>query len=512
MTQLTRSKKLFLNTVSAFLDQAVVVLCGFILPRMFLLSYGSAVNGLQASITQFLGVIVLCEMGVGAVVQSALYKPLAQKNDYEISQIVCSAERFFRKLGWLLIIYTVGLMCLYPLLVKQEFGYIYTSSLILIISLSSFAHYFLGITYRLLLHADQFGFIPTVLHSVTLLLNTLICVFLMKSGAGIHTVKLVSSLFFILQPIILAWYVHRNYKIDHNLKLNTEPIKQKWNGFAQHIASFVLAGTDMLVLTVFSTLDNVSVYSVYSLVTNGMRQFIIALTTGMQATFGNMLANEEFQKLSSAFTHFEWLTHTCVTFLFTAAAILIVPFISVYTKGITDVNYIVPLFAVLLVLSQALFCLRIPYSTLILSAGHYKETQNSAIIETVINIVLSVLFVSRFGLIGVAIGTLAAVVYRTLYFVWYLSKNILKRNIVYFVKCFITDGIVLLIIFLLCKNLKMHELNYFAWFLLACKVSAIGLIVSLLINTFIFPSEIKSIFRQLKRVKNIFNKLKITQG
>ena len=77
---LNRSSKLALNTVISLLNQLVVIVCGFILPRMFLVSYGSAVNGLQSSISQFLGFIALGELGVGAVVQSALYKPLAQKN------------------------------------------------------------------------------------------------------------------------------------------------------------------------------------------------------------------------------------------------------------------------------------------------------------------------------------------------------------------------------------------------------------------------------------------------
>ena len=89
---LTRSKKLALNTICSLANQLVIVICGFILPRMFLVSYGSAVNGLQASISQFLAFITLCELGVGAVVQSSLYKPLATKNELEISQIVCSAE------------------------------------------------------------------------------------------------------------------------------------------------------------------------------------------------------------------------------------------------------------------------------------------------------------------------------------------------------------------------------------------------------------------------------------
>lgn len=67
------------NTISSLLAQITVLVCGFILPRFFLQSFGSEVNGMVNSIAQFLGVISFLELGVGAVVESALYKPLAEK-------------------------------------------------------------------------------------------------------------------------------------------------------------------------------------------------------------------------------------------------------------------------------------------------------------------------------------------------------------------------------------------------------------------------------------------------
>ena len=116
---MTRKKKLLLNSSSSLIYQLVKLLCGFILPRLFLIHYGSAVNGLVSSITHFLGFITLAECGVSAVVQSALYKPLAEKDDIEISKIIISSERFFRKIAYLLIIYTVALMIIYPLVTSE---------------------------------------------------------------------------------------------------------------------------------------------------------------------------------------------------------------------------------------------------------------------------------------------------------------------------------------------------------------------------------------------------------
>ena len=84
---MTRKKKLALNSASSLVYQVITIICGFVLPRFFLTYYGSAVNGLVSSITQFLGFISLAECGVGAVVQSTLYKPLAEQDMESVAKL-----------------------------------------------------------------------------------------------------------------------------------------------------------------------------------------------------------------------------------------------------------------------------------------------------------------------------------------------------------------------------------------------------------------------------------------
>ena len=103
----SRGKKLFLNTGSSLIFQVTTIICGFILPRLILKAFGSEVNGLVNSITQFLGIISFLELGVGAVVKSSLYKPLADKDEDSVSKIIASADKFFKKLGFILFIYVI---------------------------------------------------------------------------------------------------------------------------------------------------------------------------------------------------------------------------------------------------------------------------------------------------------------------------------------------------------------------------------------------------------------------
>ena len=241
----SRGKKLFLNTGSSLIFQVTTIICGFILPRLILKAFGSEVNGLVNSITQFLGIISFLELGVGSVIQSSLYKPLADKDENQISKVVVSGQKFFSKLALILLVYVIILMGIYPFIANQKFGFVYTATMIAVISISSFAQYYFGIVNRLLLTADQKGYISYNAQTITLILNTVACFILIKIGASIHIVKLTTSLIYIVRPIVLAIYVKRHYKLNWKIQYEGEPIKQKWNGVAQHVSAVILDGTEI---------------------------------------------------------------------------------------------------------------------------------------------------------------------------------------------------------------------------------------------------------------------------
>ena len=96
---MSRGKQLRMNTVVGVLSQLATLICGFVIPKLILSYYGTEVNGLVSSITHFLSFISLAECGMGVVVQSSLYKPLAERDDNQISQVIVSSDRFFGKIG-----------------------------------------------------------------------------------------------------------------------------------------------------------------------------------------------------------------------------------------------------------------------------------------------------------------------------------------------------------------------------------------------------------------------------
>ncbi len=500
----SRKEKLLLNTISSLSFQITTIICGFILPRLILNSYGSEVNGLINSITQFLGIISFLELGVGAVIQSSLYKPLAVNDQEQVSKVVVSGQKFFSKLALILLIYVIFLMVIYPIFAKQNFGFLYTATMIAVISISSFAQYYFGIVNRLLLTADQKGYISYNTQTITLVLNTVLCFVLIKWGYSIHIVKLTTSLIYVLRPLFLSVYVKHHYNIDWKIQYTEEPIKQKWNGVAQHIAAVVLEGTDNIVLTIFDGLKAVSVYSVYNLVISGIKQLLISTTNGIQSLMGELWVKKEFKELKVFFGWVEWAIHTGTVFIFGTTSTLILPFVTVYTRGIADANYNQPLFAYLIVLANAGHCLRLPYNLMILAGGHYKQTQSNYIVAALLNIFISVIAVNKWGLVGVAIGTVIAMFYQTIWMALYDSKNLIEWPIGNFIKQILVDFLTVLLLHIVIKLpftekfFSMHITNYIGWFELAIKNSVVSIGIVIILNFLFYRSYIEKIFYDMK--------------
>lgn len=378
-------------------------------------------------------------------------------------------------------------------MIDQSFEWVFTASLIAIIGVSTFAEYFFGMAYMLFLQAKQKKYIISVVQICTYILSTISVVLLAKNGASIHIIKLVSGVIFILRPLILNLYVRKKYNLDLSNNASNYKLEKKWDGLAQHIAYVIHTKTDITVLTLFTTLAEVSVYSVYYLVVKGIKSIIGAFSGGIDATFGDMIAKNETTLLNKTFSIYELLFTITNTIAFTAGMILITPFIAVYTKGVVDANYIRPLFGALIVISEFIYEIRQPYSVIILAAGHFKETRKGAWVECLSNIIISVILVNWLGIIGVAIGTIVAMTIRTIEFMYHANRYILHRTVWKSVKKILVAITVAIITILICNYLPYRDnTNYLNWGINALMVLLAAGATTLGANAIIFRGELAS--------------------
>ncbi|MDO4680723.1 MAG: polysaccharide biosynthesis C-terminal domain-containing protein [Aerococcus sp.] len=493
-------KKLKLNTLASFINQILTIVSGLILPRLILSYFGSDTNGLVSSINQFLSIITFLDLGVGSVVQASLYKPLAEKDEGQVNLVLSSARNFFNNIARILSVYVFVLIIIFPTLIDSSLDFFSTGFLILALSLNLLGQFYFGIVNQLLLSADQRDYVQLFSQSATVVLNLLLSIVLIMLGCSIQWVKLGSGLVYIMRPLFLAYYVKRHYNVKMDVPVTEEPIKQKWNAMAQHIAYTVTNSTDVVVVSVFSTFENVSVYAIYNMVISALRMLIDAANQGLKSFFGTLIAREESTLLNEYFNRIEWLIHMVAVFLFGMTQVLILSFVMIYTSGVHDANYYVPAFATVFILSQLMYSIRVPYHTMIMAAGHFKQTQTSSLIEAGLNVMISIILVQSIGLLGVAIGTLIAIVYRMFYLVWYLSKNILKRPVNMFVKQLIVDSLLFSSFVFLVHFIPLNQSNFFWWAISAVIYGMIFVVGLVIINYIFYHDNMHFVFGYFSRL------------
>ena len=494
-----RAKKALYNSITSLLLQVVTAVFGLILPGLMIRAFGSEANGAISSISQFLGYISLIEAGVGGVARAALYGPLAEKNIKKISGIINATERFFRKIAGIFVVYALVIAVIYPYITKSELEWIYTFVLVLIIALSTFTQYYFGITYSVLLNADQSAYIVNIIQIFTVILNSVLAIILIHVHCSLHIVKLVSSFIYIIRPILLKVFVTKKYQLDKTIIPDNAAVKARWNGLGHHIAYFLHNNTDIFLISIFLGLKFVSVYSIYYMIISTIKNIIIALTGGVEAAFGNMIAQKEKKTLIRNFQLIETLTGIFSVFLFSSTLILLFDFISIYTKGVQDVEYVLPVFGWTIVLSEMLHCLKNPYHSLVLAAGHYKETQKGAFLEAGINISVSLVAVLLWGLVGVVIGTIIATCYRIMDYIFYLKKHIIERPIKMFIKRQLVNIITFVCIIIVCYSVPFFvTASYFSWVLKAIIVVTISMCITLFFNLIFYKEDLVLFLNKLK--------------
>lgn len=495
----SRKLKAKFNIVVSLLCQFITMICGIVVPQLLIYRFGSEAFGATTSITQFLSYIVLLESGIGGVSRAALYKPLSNNNIIKINAIITEIKKFFNIIGYIYLVYVLILSCSFKYISHIEvFDWLSTFLLVLSISISTFAQYFIGISYSILLQAAQKSYITQTINILSLIANTILIIILVNLGFNLIIVKFASSCVFTIRPLLIFTYVNRHYRI-FRVKSEESFLKDKWTGLGQHFAYFLHSHTDIAVLTLFANLTLVAVYSIYHMIITAIQGIVSSFSTGMESLFGDMYAKNENELLKKTFSMYEALISTICIIFFSTTATLIVPFIKIYTCNITDANYIVPIFAVILTFSSAIFCLRIPYHSMIIATGQFRQTRIAAYGEAFINIFLSILLVVKFGINGVAISTVFAITFRFIYYFFYISKKILQIPVIIPISRFIINTANFTVIYLsftfILRYININ--NYFTWILSGVFVFLCSSTYVIFVNIFLYKSDLLMIIKQL---------------
>ena len=424
------AKKGAYNVIFGILGQLITIALGIVIPRLVVVSFGSEVNGLLNSITQIFICFTLFEAGVGVASLQALYIPVANDDKKSICAIVRATKDFYFKMGIAYSAAVTILSLVYPLIVHLNIPYWEVVLIIFLGGISNSLNFLYQGKYKILLQAEGYSYVTTNITTIINILINVVKVLLLLKGFGVIAVQVSFFLINVLQMILYYIYVRRRYKwVDLKVEPDTGAISQKNATLVHQISSLVFTNTDVLLLTFITRdLKIVSVYTMYNMVISMVNVLLQQVSTSCDFRLGQMYNTDK--DLYLVLHHiFEIMYLILVFSAMTLVYIFIIPFMRLYTVGVSDANYINKLYPIAFVLVPLLTYGRSAASGAINYAGHFEQTKWRAVAEAVINLVVSVFAVWKFGIFGALMGTVVASLYRTNDIIIYVYKYLIPGKV-----------------------------------------------------------------------------------
>lgn len=424
----SNAKKSVYNILTSMIGQAITIAMGIVIPRIVLVHLGSENNGLLSSITQALGYASLLEAGVGLASLQALYKPIAEQDHASVNAILSATNLYYKRTGLAYLLTVLLLAVIYPFIIKTTISYGVVSLVVLISGLPGVVNYYFQGKYKILLQAEGKTYIITNLTTIISILTSAGKILLLLLGFGVIAVQSLYLVLSLLQMIYIACYIKRKYKwIDLSVRPAYDKLSQRHSVLAHQLSGTIFSNTDTVILSIFCGLSVVSVYYMYAMLFGMVGTLLSNLAGSITFVLGQELGvdQERYRKLQDSFE----LVYISLSFsLILVAYIYILPFLRIYTDGISDINYIDQILPLLFVVIALLENSRLSSAKAIHVAGHFRQTQWHAWAEMVINVGVSILGVIAWGIYGALIGTIAALLFRVNAMIIYANKRILKRS------------------------------------------------------------------------------------
>lgn len=492
--------KLVKNVIFGFGGQVVVIVLGIIVSRIMLTSYGSDVNGLISTVTQIFTYMALLEAGIGQATRNALYKPVLEGDRDGCSYVASVSRRYFRRIT---VFYGIGVILLsavVPFVLKSQVEKSTICLVILLQGASGVISFYFIQTQTLILASDGKSYINNGVNTLNQILNYSARIVLASLGVNIVLLQFVYFVLTVGKVAIYKIYFKRHYEwINYKAAPKTATLPDRYSYILTEVAWTVFSSTDMIVLSVFVSTQLSSVYAVYNLVFNNLNVLLSAVFWSVNYILGQAFHEnkEKHVKLYDAYTS---VFLGGMTILMCAAYVLVLPFIKLYTQGVTDVEYIYPSLPVLLCLVQIISWSRVVADSVIAIAGYVKNTIKISILEAVMNVVLSVILVNKLGIVGVLIATVLALPVKAIYCIHLVNKKVLKRSSGRTASIIGINFLLFSITVLVNQYISLPIENYLDFIKYGIIVTAVCMVVGVSANVLVNPEcgKIVNIFRGRK--------------
>lgn len=505
---MNRTQKFALNSSTTAIYQIVAMVLGFITPGLMIKTYGSEINGLVSSINQFISYISLVEAGLSGAAVYSLYKPLANNDHKGINSIVSAAKNYYIKAGYIFSSAAFVLAVSYAAFKRTEYlSPVLVFVLVLLLSVNGCVDFFVLARFRVILTADQRTYVISMLSTVQVIVKAIVIIVCCTLKLDVIILYILALLPIAIKIFVLFLYTKKHYSyLDFTAEPNVEALGRRYDVIYQQVLGTVQLGAPTVLATFFLDLVTVSIYSIYNMVLNGINGVLSIFISGLPAGFGELIAKNETENLKKTTSQFEVAYYYILSVVYGLTMVLLLPFISIYTKNFDDAaRYYIPSLAFLIVANGICYSIKTPQSMLMISAGMYREQRWRSTIQAAIIIGGGCLLAPFCGINGIIIASICSNVYRTIDLLIYVPRHITGNSIPRTARRMIMVFVDIVIIYLPRLLIEYTPSNYFAWIVFALCFAVYAVAVTT-VTTFAFDrAEFKAL---IKRVFGMFGRSK----
>lgn len=437
------------NLVSSVIYQVVLITLSFLLPRLYLENFGSEVNGVLSTIKQIFTYLLLLEAGVGLATTQALYKRVGEKDYQSASAVLSATHTYYIKTGFIYLALVLVIAVVYAFVIPTVIDQWVLFFIVILTALPALFSYFIQAKYRILMEVDGRKYVINHSETVVQLLANAGKVLVLLLTDSLILIQLVYCIISMGQLVFLYYYAKRRYQwVDLKAKPDFGAISQKNSVLVHQLSGMVFNNTDVLLISVMCDFKAVSVYAIYNIFFSQMQNFISGIVSGFNFALGQMFHTDR-QKFDKVFEVYETCYVTATFVIYTLMAVFLLPLIQIYTGGINDANYTNVYLVFLFVIMNLLANGKQPANSVIEYAGYFEKTRSHAVWEMVINLVTSVVAIYYFGICGAIMGTILALVYRSVMMIFYANRKILHRSLTRSLKIWLVNGVVFAVVMMI---------------------------------------------------------------
>lgn len=494
------------NVVWYALLQVTTLLVGLVLPRLFLKVYGSEINGVISTANSFISYFSYIEAGLGASLMYALFKPLALKDTIEINGIVSYSSKEYKRISYIYFALVLVLSAVFPYITRETSLATWEFSLLFfVIGVYGAIDFYTMAKYRVLLLADKKEYVISIAGIVAQLLRFVLVWCALSLEVNVIAVKCLPIFTLAVRTIILKVYVHKKYPY---IKFNSEKIikpakavSKRWDAMFMQISINASMTLPAIVISQICGYVSANIFAIYFLVCNAIILMVSSFSSGISPILGQAIAKGE--EIAEKYNVYEFFIFAILSTTFSIGGAMILPFIKIYTNVVSDVNYLNPVIAFLILLWGALHSFRIPYTAIIKAAGLYEKVRKLNIVNVLVLFILCIVFTYFWGITGALISLVVVAVHRNLAMLVVLKKNFEMINSG---KSVLRSLIMCVLVAVFCfvgtivwKHIQIE--SFIMWCVCAIATTLIMIGVMLIVSAILDKPSLMSVLKYLKLKK-----------